>query len=147
MKAKYDELNNQLHNYVDMKVREFFNPKLIIPFSVRRELYNIIEMYEENMQNEYDDIFSGTEDSYAREMLAQDLYGVLSRKNVEEIMALNNNMYTLLNIDFKNKNYEQIVEQITDRLYDKLMDNLHNLNQILEVKNIEIEKSEEPTVT
>ena len=115
LKLEYDNLNNQLHNYVGMKVREFFYPKLIIPFSIKRELDNVIEMYEENMANDDQDIFSGTEDSYANEMLSQDLYNVLSRKNVEQIMALNNNIYVLLNIDFRNKSYDKIVEQITNK--------------------------------
>lgn len=129
-----------------MKVREFFNPKLIIPYSIKRELDNVLEMYEENMENDDQDIFSGTEDSYANEMLSQNLFDVLSRKNVEQIMALNNNMYTLLNIDFRNKSYDEIVEKITDKLYEKFMDKLNNLNEIIEVKDIELEKVEEPSI-
>lgn len=143
LKLEYDNLNNQLHNYVGMKVREFFNPKLIIPYSIKRELDNVLEMYEENMENDDQDIFSGTEDSYAKEMLSQDLFDVLSRKNVEQIMLLNNNMYTLLNIDFRNKSYDEIVEQITDKLYEKFMDNLNNLNEIIEVKQQEKEEMRE----
>lgn len=146
LKDKYEKLKNQIHNYVDMKVREFFNPKLIIPYSVKRELDNVLEMYEENMENDDQDIFSRTEDSYANELLSQDLFDVLSRENVEQIMALNNNMYTLLNIDFRNKSYDEIVEQITDKLYEKFMDNLDNLNEIIDVKDIELEKTEEPTI-
>ena len=103
-------------------------------------------MYEENMENDDQDIFSGTEDSYANEMLSQHLFDVLSRKNVEQIMALNNNMYTLLNIDFRNKSYDEIVEKITDKLYEKFMDKLNNLNEIIEVKDIELEKVEEPSI-
>lgn len=143
LKDEYDKLRNQTHNYVDMKVREFFNPKLIIPYSIKRELDNVLEMYEENMENDDQDIFSGTEDSYAKEMLSQDLFDVLSRKNVEQIMSLNNNMYTLLNIDFRNKSYDEIVEQITDKLYEKFMDNLNNLNEIIEVKQQEKEEMRE----
>lgn len=146
LKEEYNKLNSQVHNYVDMKVREFFNPKLIIPLSVKRELDNVLEMYEENMENDDQDIFSGTEDSYANEMLGQDLFDVLSRNNVEQIMALNNNMYTLLNIDFRNKGYDEIVEQITDKLYKKFMDNLNNLNEIIETKDVELEKSEETII-
>ena len=85
------------------------------------------------------------EDSYANEMLSQNLFDVLSRKNVEQIMALNNNMYTLLNIDFRNKSYDEIVEKITDKLYEKFMDKLNNLNEIIEVKDIELEKVAEPS--
>ena len=129
-----------------MKVREFFYPKLIIPFSIKRELDNVIEMYEENMANDDQDIFSGTEDSYANEMLSQDLYNVLSRKNVEQIMALNNNIYVLLNIDFRNKSYDKIVEQITDKLYDKLIKDLDNIDEIIEVKNVALEKDEEDMI-
>lgn len=143
LKDEYNKLKNQTHNYVDMKVREFLNPKLIIPYSVKRELDNVLEMYEENMENDDQDIFSGTEDSYANEMLSQDLFDVLSRKNVELIMSLNNNMYTLLNIDFRNKSYDEIVEQITDKLYEKFMDNLNNLNEIIEVKQQEKEEISE----
>ena len=143
LKDEYDKLRNQTHNYVDMKVREFFNPKLIIPYSIKRELDNVLEMYEENMENDDQDIFSGTEDSYAKEMLSQDLFDVLSRKNVEQIMSLNNNMYTLLNIDFRNKSYDEIVEQITDKLHEKFMDNLNNLNEIIEVKQQEKEEMRE----
>ena len=146
LKEEYNKLNSQVHNYVEMKVREFFNPKLIIPLSVKRELDNVLEMYEENMENDDQDIFSGTEDSYANEMLGQDLFDVLSRNNVEQIMALNNNMYTLLNIDFRNKGYDEIVEQITDKLYKKFMDNLNNLNEIIETKNVELEKAEETII-
>ena len=146
LKEEYNKLNSQVHNYVDMKVREFFNPKLIIPLSVKRELDNVLEMYEENMENDDQDIFSGTEDSYANEMLGQDLFDVLSRNNVEQIMALNNNMYTLLNIDFRNKGYDEIVEQITDKLYKKFMDNLNNLNEIIATKNVELEKAEETII-
>lgn len=146
LKEEYNKLNSQVHNYVDMKVREFFNPKLIIPLSVKRELDNVLEMYEENMENDDQDIFSGTEDSYANEMLGQDLFDVLSRNNVEQIMALNNNMYTLLNIDFRNKGYDEIVEQITDKLYKIFMDNLNNLNEIIETKNVELEKAEETII-
>lgn len=146
LKEEYNKLNSQVHNYVEMKVREFFNPKLIIPLSVKRELDNVLEMYEENMENDDQDIFSGTEDSYANEMLGQDLFDFLSRKNVEQIMALNNNMYTLLNIDFRNKSYDEIVEQITDKLYEKLMASINNLDEIIEVKDIKLEKVEEPIV-
>ena len=79
-------------------------------------------------------------------MLSQDLFDVLSRKNVEQIMSLNNNMYTLLNIDFRNKSYDEIVEQITDKLYEKLMASINNLDEIIEVKDIKLEKVEEPIV-
>lgn len=103
-------------------------------------------MYEENMANDDQDIFSGTEDSYANEMLSQDLYNVLSRKNVEQIMALNNNIYVLLNIDFRNKSYDKIVEQITDKLYDKLIKDLDNIDEIIEVKNVALEKDEEDMI-
>lgn len=143
LKEEYNKINSQVHNYVDMKVREFFNPKLIIPLSVKRELDNVLEMYEENMENDDQDIFSGTEDSYANEMLGQDLFDVLSKKNVELIMSLNNNMYTLLNIDFRNKSYDEIIEQITDKLYEKFMDNIKNLNEIIEVKQQEKEEISE----
>ena len=88
----------------------------------------------------------GTEDSYANEMLSQDLYNVLSRKNVEQIMALNNNIYVLLNIDFRNKSYDKIVEQITDKLYDKLIKDLDNIDEIIEVKNVALEKDEEDMI-
>lgn len=143
LKEEYNKINSQVHNYVDMKVREFFNPKLIIPLSVKRELDNVLEMYEENIENDDQDIFSGTEDSYANEMLGQDLFDVLSKKNVELIMSLNNNMYTLLNIDFRNKSYDEIIEQITDKLYEKFMDNIKNLNEIIEVKQQEKEEISE----
>lgn len=103
-------------------------------------------MYEENLENDDGDIFSGTEDSYANEMLGQDIYSVLSRDNVEKIMALNNNMYTVLNIDFRGKSYDQIVEQITDGLYDKFIENINNLDEIIEVKEIEKEEINE-TIT
>ena len=61
-------------------------------------------------------------------------------------MSLNNNMYTLLDIDFRNKSYEEIVEQITDKLYDKLIDSINNLDEIIEVKDVELEEVEEPIV-
>lgn len=137
-KEEFDKCRDKVHNYVDMRVREFFYPKLIIPFSVKRELDNIIEMYEENLENDDGDIFSGTEDSYASEMLSQDIYEVLNKENVEKIMELNNNMYTLLNIDFRNKSYEQIVEQITDKLAQKFIDNIEELDKFIET--IENEK-------
>ena len=95
-------------------------------------------MYEENLENDDGDIFSGTEDSYASEMLSQDIYEVLSKENVEKIMELNNNMYTLLNIDFRNKSYEQIVEKITDKLAEKFIDNIEELDKFIET--IENEK-------
>ena len=79
-------------------------------------------------------------------MLSQDLYNVLSRKNVEQIMALNNNIYVLLNIDFRNKSYDKIVEQITDKLYDKLIKDLDNIDEIIEVKNVALEKDEEDMI-
>lgn len=134
---EYDEHKAKLHNYVDMKVREFFYPKLIIPYSIKQELDNVVEMYEENLGNDDEDIFSGTEDSYANEMLEQDIYDVLSKNNVEKIMQLNNNMYTLLNIDFRNKSYDEIFEQITDKLYEKFLNNINNLDEIVEVKENE----------
>ena len=128
-----------------MQSPPFVNP-YNLPFSIKRELDNVIEMYEENMANDDQDIFSGTEDSYANEMLSQDLYNVLSRKNVEQIMALNNNIYVLLNIDFRNKSYDKIVEQITDKLYDKLIKDLDNIDEIIEVKNVALEKDEEDMI-
>lgn len=136
-KEKCDEYRAKLHNYVDMKVREFFYPKLIIPYSIKKELDNVVEMYEENLENDDEDIFSGTEDSYVNEMLGQDIYDVLSKDNVEKIMQLNNNMYTLLNIDFRNKSYDEIFEQITDKLYEKFVDNINNIDEIVEVKETE----------
>ena len=130
-----------------MKVREYYYPKLIIPFSVKKELDNVVEMYEENLENDDEDVFSGTEDSFANEMLGQDIYDVLSRENVEKIMQLNNNMYTLLSIDFRNKSYDEIFEQITDKLYEKFIDNINNLDEIVEVKEMEKEEvSESMTV-
>lgn len=137
-KEECDKCRDKVHNYVDMRVREFFYPKLIIPFSVKRELDNVIEMYEENLENDDGDICSGTEDSYASEMLSQDIYEVLNKENVEKIMELNNNMYTLLNIDFRNKSYDQIVEQITDKLAQKFIDNIEELDKFIET--IENEK-------
>ena len=134
MTKKY---RNKIHNYVDIKVREFFYPKLIIPYSIKNELDNVMEMYEENLENDDGDILSGTEDSYANEMLEQDIYGVLNKNNVEKIMQLNNNMYTLLNIDFRNKSYDEIFEQITDKLYEKFLNNINNLDKIVEVKETE----------
>ena len=71
-------------------------------------------------------------------MLSQDIYEVLNKENVEKIMELNNNMYTLLNIDFRNKSYEQIVEQITDKLAQKFIDNIEELDKFIET--IENEK-------
>lgn len=142
-KEECDMYRKKVHNYVDLKVREFFYPKLKIPTSVKNELNNALEMYEENLENEDGDIFLGTEDSYANEMLEQDIYNVLSRNNVEKIMALNNNMYTVLNIDFRGKSYDQIVEQITDGLYDKFIGNINNLDEIIEVKEIEKEEINE----
>ena len=61
-------------------------------------------------------------------------------------MALNNNIYVLLNIDFRNKSYDKIVEQITDKLYDKLIKNLDNIDEIIEVKNVALEKDEEDMI-
>ena len=146
-KKEYEKYRNKLHNYVDMKVREYYYPKLIIPFSVKKELDNVVEMYEENLENYDEDVFSGTEDSFANEMLGQDIYDVLSRENVEKIMQLNNNMYTLLSIDFRNKSYDEIFEQITDKLYEKFIDNINNLDEIVEVKEMEKEEvSESMTV-
>ena len=136
-KQEYDKYSEKLHNYVDLKVREFFNPKLKVPDSIKRELDNVLEMYEENLENDEEDIFSGTEESYANEMLNQDIFNVLNRDNVEKIMALNNNMFTLLNIDFRNKSYEQIVEQITDKLYEKFVNCINILDEIIEVKENE----------
>lgn len=126
---KYEEI---LHNYIDMKMKEYMYPKMKVPKSIESELYNVLEIYEENLENEGDDVFAGTQDSYAEEMLSQDIYNVLDRKNVERIMALNNNMYILLNIDFRNKSYDQIVEQITDKLAQKINDNIKNLDKIIE---------------
>lgn len=131
----------KLHDYIDLKVREFFYPKLVIPSSIKKELDNVLEMYQENLENDEDDVFSGTEDSYAEEMLNQDIYSVLSKENVEKIMELNNNMYEVLNIDFRNKSYNQILEQITDKLYEKFFHNINNLDGIIEVK-----ESEEETI-
>ena len=136
-KKECNEYRNKIHNYVDIKVREFFYPKLIIPYSIKNELDNVMEMYEENLENDDGDILSGTEDSYANEMLEQDIYGVLNKNNVEKIMQLNNNMYTLLNIDFRNKSYDEIFEQITDKLYEKFLNNINNLDEIVEVKETE----------
>ena len=136
-KQEYDKYSEKLHNYVDLKVREFFNPKLKVPDSIKRELDNVLEMYEENLENDEEDIFSGTEESYANEVLNQDIFNVLNRDNVEKIMALNNNMFTLLNIDFRNKSYEQIVEQITDKLYEKFVNCINILDEIIEVKENE----------
>ena len=39
-----------------------------------RNLLNDSEMFDENMMNDDDDVFSGTEDSYAFEMLEQHLF-------------------------------------------------------------------------
>ncbi len=76
-------------------------------------------------------------------MLSQDIYDVLSRENVEKIMTLNNNMYTLLNLDFRGKSYDQIVEQITDKIFEKISDNIEELDKIIEVKEIEKEEISE----
>lgn len=142
-KEECDKLRIQVHNYIDMKVREFFYPKLIIHSSLKNELNNVIEMYEENLESDEEDVFSGTEDSYANELLRQDIFNVLSIENVEKIMKLNNNMYSLLDIDFRGKSYEQIVEAITDKLYDKFINNINDLDEILEVKEIEKEEINE----
>lgn len=122
-----------LKNYIDQYVRSCFYKKIKIPQSIKKELNNVKEMYEENLQNEEDDVFGGTQDSYANEMLEQHLYDVFNQENVEKIMALNNNMYIVLDINFRNKSYEEIFEQITDKLIEKTTYNIDNLNSFIEV--------------
>ncbi len=40
-------------------------------------LQNIAEMYDENMMDDMDDVFSGTQDSYANEMLDQHAFDTI----------------------------------------------------------------------
>lgn len=131
-----------LEKYVDQYVRSCINKKIKIPQSIKEELNNVKEMYEEDLENDEEDIFGGTEDSLANEMLEQHLYDVFSQENVEKIMALNNNMYTVLDINYRNKSYEEIREQIIDKLIEKTTYNIDNLSSFLEVIEDEKEKGE-----
>ena len=42
--------------------------------SLVREISNVADMYDEIMVNDSEDVFSGTQDSYANEMLEQNLF-------------------------------------------------------------------------
>lgn len=131
-----------LKNYIDQYVRSCFFKKIKIPKSIKEEINNVKEIYIEDLENEEEDVFSGAEDSYANEMLGQHLYDVFNQENVEKIMALNNNMYTVLDINFRNKSYEEIFEQITDKLIEKTTYNIDNLNSFIEVIEDEKEREE-----
>lgn len=132
-----------LKNYIDQYVRSCFYEKIKIPQSIKNELNNVKEMYEEDLENEENDLFGGTEDSYANEMLGQHLFDVFSQENVEKIMALNNNIYIALDINYTSKSYEDIRGQITDRLIEKSIYNIDNLSSFIEVIEDEKEREED----
>ena len=133
----------ELNEYIELKVKECFDTKIKIPISIKKELDNVLEMYEENLENDENDIFSGTQDSYANEMLAQNIYDVLNKENVEKIMSLNNNLYILLELDFANKSYNEVLEDITEKLAEKIEINIENLSKFINVvqEEKEVEQS------
>ena len=134
----------EINEYIELKVKECFDTKIKIPISIKKELDNVLEMYEENLESDEEDIFSGTQDSYANEMLEQNIYDVLSKENVEKIMSLNNNLYILLELDFANKSYNEVLEDITEKLAEKIEINIENLSKFINV--IQEEKELEQSI-
>lgn len=149
-KKEYDKNRLELKNYIQLKVREYFDTKIKIPSSIKRELDNVLEMYEEDLENDESDVFSGTQDSYANEMLLQNIYDVLSKENVEKIMSLNNNLYILLDLDFSNKSYNELINDITDKLEEKIENNIEHLSSFIRViqdQDKELEESNEYSIS
>lgn len=139
-KKKFDIYRKELEDYVELKVKEYIQPRLKVTDKIKRELDNVLEMYEENMENEEDDIFSRTEDGYANEMLIQGIFDVLDGENFDKILELNDNLYTYFDVDIDNKDYNEVIEEIRYKLADRIKDNIESLNGIMEA--IENEKEE-----
>lgn len=139
---EFEKNKLELNDYIKLKVREYFEPKIKIPYSIKRELDNIIEMYQEDLENEESDVFSGTQDSYANEMLLQNIYDVLSKENIEKIMALNHNLYIVLDLNYINKSYNDVLNEITEKLVKKIEYHIENLEKFINVIKDENEMEE-----
>ena len=142
LNKEMDIFRDRLNKYIDFKVREFFEPKIKIPNSIKRELENVLEMYEENLENDDGDVFSSSKMSYANEMLSQNISDVLSKENVEKIMELNNNLYIVLDLNYSHTTYDDLLNEITDKLAEKIEYHIESLEDFINVIQDENEMEE-----
>ena len=61
-------------NQILSNLRESENNRLS---SLVNEIRQVVEVYDENMANDEDDVFAGTQDSYAYEMIEQHLFDAI----------------------------------------------------------------------
>jgi len=149
LKNKVEHFRDTLNNYIDIKVKELFEPKIKIPSTIERELANVLEMYEENLEMDEGDVFSSSQSSYANEMLSQNIYDVLSKENVEKIMELNNHLFIVLDLDYTKKTYNDVLDEITDKLAQKFefyIEELENFVNVIKDEN-EMEEINECSIS
>lgn len=142
LNKEIDSFRDRLNKFIDFKVRELFDSKIKVPSSIKKELENVLEMYEENLENDEGDVFSSSKSSYANEMLSQNIFDVLSKENVEKIMALNNNLYIVLDLSYANKTYDEVLNEITDKLIEKFEYYIESLEDFINVVKEENEMEE-----
>ena len=123
-KFQYDESDGTLRLLEESKLGEApqmeFKP---LPVSLQKEIWNIEEMYQEDKLNSDDDIFEGTEDEYADEVLQQHIYDLFDTDEMKSYISENYNTTTqeLANESANfvaNKIYNAILEENTDILFN-----------------------------
>jgi hypothetical protein len=110
--------------------------------SFRNQILNDIEMYEENLLWDDEDVFGGTEDSYANEMVEQHLFDTIYyniKNNYDSQDAAMNTaqdvMFYLL--DFVKKGEVNLQnDQIIKEIYDKYV--VNNMNESTKNETFEV---------
>lgn len=112
----------------------------------KNNIWNAFEQYEEDMLDDDDDVFGGTEDSYANEMLGQHLgdylYDILTELKPEDEAGRWTNFFINELIDLYNQNPDS--EMVIQRIYATLQDFIKKGNQpIKEAESYTDEEKEE----
>lgn len=120
----------------------------------RKDIMNVVEMYNEDMLEDDEDVFGGTEDSYAVEMLFQHLFDTLHETIKDKYLSKDAAMNTasdltnyLAEFIIKGEPYE--IENAIKTVYDKYI-KVNSTNEgetftfsqeVLDKVNAELEKS------
>ena len=90
----------------------------------RKDIMHVVEMYNEDMLEDDEDVFGGTEDSYAVEMLFQHLFDVLHEAIKDKYLSKDAAINTASNLtnylaDFIIKEVPYEIEKAIKTVYDK----------------------------
>ena len=119
MKLSKSILKNLKESFVDKKNNVDLE-------ELARQIMSEIELYDENLMNEEDDVFAGTQDSYAVEVFEQNLYDILLYSGLFQIEDIAKELEEPSEDGKKlDKIYQGIVDVVENR--DSFKDNTDNL--------------------